>query len=98
MIFETMLLTIRKNSSVGVECSVSVGQVFYDHAINMLCMSTNDNKYSCCNKNYIFPLRANSCSQLKPPKKKTISSKINDRSIAKNHRYRRLLPFLILFS
>lgn len=70
MIFETMLLTIRKNSSVGVKYSISIGQMSYDRTMNMLCMSINDNKYSCCNKNYISALRANSCLQLEPPKKK----------------------------
>jgi len=73
MIFGARLLTIRKNSSVGVKCSISIGQIFYDHAMNILCMSIKDkkyNEYSYYNKNCVSIFHANSYSQLKIPKKK----------------------------
>jgi len=96
MIIKAVLLTITKNSSVGVKCSVGIDQRLRGSAMNTLFMSVNDkkyNKYSHYNKNYISVLRSNSYLPFKPPKKKILSSKIDYRSIAKNDRYRKILPF-----
>jgi len=100
MIIKAVLLTIKKNSSVGVKRSIGIDQRFCDHATDMLLMSVNDkkcNKYSHYNKNYISILRANSYLPFKPSKKKILSSKIDYRSIARNDRYRKILPFFNIF-
>lgn len=71
MIFEAILLTITKNSSVGLKYSIGICQRFCDYAMNMSFISFDDKKLnrSSHNTSYTSISRIDSHLQFKPNKK-----------------------------
>ena len=72
MIFEAVLSTITKNSSVGVKYSIGISQRFCDYTMNMSFLSFDEkkrNRSSYHNISYVSIFRTNSHLQFKPPKK-----------------------------